>query len=951
MKKQLRAGSIKLPGGKKSKDRIEDHIQLEEYVRFTALKGDVGAALLSNGQNYQHKFGFKLESFSPNESAEQYETAVEYLVNALKSMPDGETMTVIQSVVPDNKPRLRYFRDLYKKAPSPLFAAMVKSAASPGEYFVNMSPEDRVNLARSKFKRKTLTIYVTATSTQSAFIRDKSEALIKKGIETIADVWGKITGEAVIEQSERVSNLFSNAQAIYEDWVNVLDQMHIPVTPMSVEELVDEQWREFNDTPVRPIPQIMEWDGERLHYEMNDDIHLSSWLFERQSNVPKSKRDYVYQTKENGTQRITGVVTLRNKPSGWASPKDALKYLYDKTKGLHDFKIVFTLTKASLMVAEKNVEMLQRQSRDAISLAETRGLPSTRSRALQADAEAAATALYNGNIPMRMSLCFLVSARSKKELGILCRRLVSRFPRPATLEIEQDYTSLTWLQCFPQLSYKRPLFSPYDRARSFNVSSIPAFLPIVNATSPDTEGLEFVTEDEGTPFYLDITGVQRHILFLAKTRGGKSVLFSNILLIAMCSQVPMVVVDYPKEDGNSTFGPIAKLAGEYGAYLNIAEEANNFFELPDLSGFTGEDLKVRTIAVKDYVLDLLMIIMFGPNASDGDPEKRVAKSILSNLMNRFYEMPDIKRRFKAAIGAKIGSPEWRNVPTLHDFTKLCTESSLKQLTETVASEHVKLINEIRLRYTAFVETTVGRSLSQPTSIPSDANLLVFAFKGVSNNDDAAILMASAAAAAMRRTLSAPVSILFMDEASILSKFDSLMEQIAKISANGFKSGIRLMMALQTPASIAKSRFGDEILANISTKVIGRIEPGDAKHYTRILDIPSEYIRENASKKFFPKIEELYSRWMIVDNDDITFVRSYAPPLVLAAVANNPDEEAAKKAFLAAYPDDPIRALQEFAKEFILAAQEKRAIVVPVVDTTIQPTVHLNKAGENYALAS
>ncbi|EDX82533.1 hypothetical protein S7335_1237 [Synechococcus sp. PCC 7335] len=951
MKKQLKAGSIKLPGGKKLKDRIEDHIQLEDYVRFLPLKGDVGAALQSNGQDYQFKFGFMVESFSPNESEEQFDTAVEYLQNALKSIPDNESMTFIQSVVPDNKPRLQYFGDLYRKAPSPLFAEMVKSAASPGEYFINMGLEDRVNLARSKYKRKTLTIYVTATSTQSAFTKDKSEAFIKKGIETVAGVWEKITGEAVREQSEQIIELFTNAQAIYEDWVNVLDQMQLPVTPMSVEALVNEQWREFNDTPVRPIPQIMEWDGERLHYQMEDDIHLTSWLFERQSNVPRAKRDYVYQTKLDGKQRVTGIVTLRNKPSGWKSPKHALKYLYDKTRGLHDYKIVFTLTKASRMIAEKNVEMLQRQAQDAISLANKRGLPSTRSKSLQAEAEAAAEALYSGNIPMRMSLCFLVSARSKKELNILCRRLVSKFPSPATLEIEQDYTPLTWLQCFPQLSYKRPLFSPYDRTRSFNVSSIPAFLPIVKATSPDTKGLEFVTEDEGTPFYLDIINVQRHILFLAKTRAGKSVLFSFILLIAMCSQVPMVVVDYPKEDGNSTFGPIAKLAGEHGAYLNIAEEANNFLELPDLSAFSGEALENRMIATKDYVLDLLMIIMFGPNASDGDQEKRTARDILSNLMNRFYRMPDINRRFQAAIGAKIGSPEWRDVPTLHDFTKLCTESTLKEFTETVAPEHIKLINEIRLRYSAFVETTVGRSLSQPTSIPRDANLLVFAFKGISSNDDAAVLMASAAAAAMRRTLSAPVSILFMDEASILSKFDSLMEQIAKIAANGFKSGIRLMMALQTPASIAKSRFGDEILANIGTKVIGRIEPGDAKHYTRILDIPSEYIRQNASKKFFPKIAELYSRWMIIDNDDITFVRSYAPPLLLAAVANNPEEEVAKEAFLAAYPDNPTRALQEFAKEFILAAQENRAIAVPDVDTTAKPTVHLDKVEENYALAS
>ena len=539
----------------------------------------------------------------------------------------------------------------------------------------------------------------------------------------------------------------------------------------------------------------------------------------------------------------------------------------------------------------------------------------------------AARDLYSGNVPIRVSLCIVVSKSTKKELDIACRRIQSRFTLPASMEIEQDYTALTWLQCHPQLSYKRPLFSPYDRTRTYKATSIPAFLPIVSVTSPDKKGLEYITEDESTPFYLDIVEEHAHVLFLAKTRGGKSAEFAKILLLAMCSDMPMVVVDYPKEDGDSTFGPITKLAGEHGAYLNIAEESNNFLEPPDLRGFDKDEQMRRFIEIKDYALDLLMIIMFGPNASQGDREQRTAKSILGNLLNLFYEDPEIKRRFADALDAPVGSEKWRNAPTLRDFTNLCKESVLEQLLETVSNEHVVLINEIRLRYTSFIETTVGRSLSNPTSIPAKAKLLVFAFKGISNNDDAAILMASAAAAAMRRTLSARRSILFMDEASILSKFDSLMEQMAKIAANGAKSGIRLMMALQTPASIEKSRFGDEILANMTTIFVGLIRASDAKNYSKILDIPPEVIAINAAENFKPNKAEMFSRWMIEHRGKRTFVRSYAPPLVLAAVANNPDEESDKQHFLKAY-SDPVLALKEYAKEFIASAQENRAVRRP-----------------------
>ncbi|MEO1396015.1 MAG: hypothetical protein AAFV90_24220 [Cyanobacteria bacterium J06634_5] len=946
MKQRSKEKNVRIPGEKRSRESIENHIQLEDYVRFSSIKGNVGAALLAAHSTFQFKFGFKFEGFHPTISDQQFATVANFIESGLKAMPDGETLTVIQSVIPDNNTRLQQYRELVKGAPTPLFKEMVKSAASPGPYFVNMSSEERVSMARSKYKRKSLRLYVTATSNQSSNIKDKGEIIIRKFSDVLAKFWGGLTGDVSHGSPEKVQELFTNAQSTYEDWVNVLAQMRLTPIPMSVEELAAEQWAEFNDTPMRELPQVLEWTGQEVKYTMSEGIHLSSWLFEQQQNVPKAARDFVYQTKPNGTKRLTGVVTLRNKPGGWENPTEQLLYLYRKAEGLDDYKIVLTITKASAMLTEKNVELLQRQAQDSVRLAATRGLPSTRSQILQSEAEQASTDLYNGNVPIKMSLCFLVSKSTQQALGLACRRLQSRFPLPASLEIEQDYTALTWLQCFPQLSFHSPLFKPYDRTRAYKASAIPAFLPIARVMSPNEKGLEFISEDEGVPFYLDIKDFHRHILFLATTRGGKSVLFAYILMLAMCSDIPMVVVDYPKEDGDSTFGPITQLAEEHGAYLNIAEESNNFFELPDLRQFDADEQARRLIEVKDYVLDLLMIIMFGPNASDGDREKRVAKSILGNILSMFYQDPEIDSRFRAAIGADKNSAAWANVPTLRDFSKLCTQKTLERLLETVSTEHVTLINEIRLRYQSFMETTVGRSLSKPTSIPNDAKLLVFAFKGISNNDDAAILMASAAAAAMRRTLSAPVSILFMDEASILSKFDSLMEQIAKIAANGAKSGIRLMMALQTPASIDKSRFGAEILGNMSTRIIGRVDEADAKNYCRILEIPEEVISVNTSKGFYPNVAELYSRWLVVDRGTRTFVRSYAPPLLLAAVANNPKEEIAKQAFLAAYCD-PVEALQAFAKEFIAAAQEGRAIICP---KPLSPSSIKEDSFNEYALA-
>ena len=934
MKAAFTMGKINVPGAKKDRNPIEDLIQLEDYVNFTELNGGVGAALLSDNRKFQFKYGFELtEAVHPTLPNETMQVVAEKIVDAIKAMPEDESITVVQRVVPDNSQRLKYYGRLADNAPTPLFSEFVKSAASPFQYYVNLDPHKRRTIARQRFKRKKIYIYVTATPNTSGGdgIRSKSDMVVKKAVQ-LTEKLLSFTGVAVETNEDTLESLFLDAQTIYENWVNTLDQMGLRLKPMTMNDMVKAQWEEFNDTPLRELPQYIEWDGRQLRYHQYDDIHTSSWLFSDQYSIPKATRNYVWRRRTNGEPAFTGVVTLKDKPAQWKTRKDQLEYLYRKCSGLEDYSIVLSFRKASEHVVKRNVEILQRQAMDCERSAEKKGLPSTFSSRINREAAAAQEAIHDGDIPINMSLAVTITKPSVKLLETACKSFSKRFPLPATFEIEREYTAITWMQCFPQLSFKSPLFAPYRRVRGYKASCMPAFMPVMAANSPEFQGLEFITKDEMIPYYLDVLREHRHIMISAITRSGKSVLFAQILMLAMCSDVPMVVIDYPKEDGESTFGPITKLAGEHGAYLNIATESNNFICPPDFSALAGyeDEIARRMSEIKGFIIDIFMIIMFGANNTNIDSrEQRSTKALFGNLLTEFYNNPEIKERFANAQGAPIGSPEWRNVPTLRDFTNTCTPDKIKALLNLDRlDEELRLsINEINLRFRAFMETTVGRSMSSPTTIPTDAKLLVFAFKGISSNDDAAILMASASAAAMRRTLSSFASIFFMDEAAILSKFPALMAQVAKISANGAKSGIRLMIALQTPSSIAYSEFGDEIIGNISTHLIGRVAPADAKNYVKILDVPEHIIAKNTSKDFVPNIYDGYSNWLSIDKGEATFVRSYAPPLLLAAVANNRDEEAAKAAFLRAY-DDPIEALRHFAIELIASAQERRMIRYP-----------------------
>lgn len=917
------------PRGKR-KDPIENHISLEDLISFERVSGTPGACLLSKkGKNLQFRFCFDVDSISPSLDGETMENVVEFISNGVKAFPDGETFQVIQNVKPNNRTRIEHYKKLARGAPSPLFREMVRSMASPGEYFTNLNQRDIAARSRSRYKEKSIRIWVTV-SPDRLNTSDRSEKIVSAVAKGAKRLWENFTGE-YSEVADDIKNIFRAAENGYDDWVNILsNQMLLSLRPLTVDEIAQELWDEFNVCDRPEVPQIVKWDGDNLTQSINDPLHISSWLFATNESVPRASRNFVYQRPVGGDEIFSGVVSMANKPGGWRDAKDMLLYLYNKADIHYDYKVVATFTRASTAYVEKNIELLQKQSNDALAMAARRNLPATRSEELKRDADAAVSDLYSGNAPIKMSLCFVVRAREYDELETVCKRLQSRFALPARFVREIDYSYQTWLQTYPQLSYDRPLFKPYDRTRVFLSSNIASFMPLVKVKNGDRKGLEFTVKDEGCPYYLDVEGILRHILFLAITRAGKSVLFAKILLIAMCSDMPMVVIDYPREDGDSTFGPITHLAGKDGAYLNIANECNNFLELPDLSNTPKEEREDRLRAVFDYSLDILMIIMFGSGQSELDREKRVGAMLLGNLLNKFYADPAIVRRFELASKDDVGGDDWKNAPTLEDLCALCTKETLIELVDDASDEHIQFMNEIRLRFMAFMQTSLGRSMSRPTTIPRDAKLLVFAFKGIKNNDEAGILMASATAAAMRRTLHSPKSILFMDECSILSKFPALMAQAARIADNGAKSGISLMMALQTPASLGSSKYGSDLLANMATRIIGRVDPADVKNYCDVLDIPAKLLSQNTTDAFKPNKAELYSNWLIVQGNNRVLTRCYAPPLLLAAVANNPAEEAAKKAFLECYEDD-VEGLKAFAKELIAAAQDRRALVYPQVE--------------------
>jgi hypothetical protein len=123
------------------------------------------------------------------------------------------------------------------------------------------------------------------------------------------------------------------------------------------------------------------------------------------------------------------------------------------------------------------------------------------------------------------------------------------------------------------------------------------------------------------------------------------------------------------------------------------------------------------------------------------------------------------------------------------------------------------------------------------------------------------------------------------------------------------------LSSQDPNSIANSPGGAKIFQNLTTRLVGRIQPTAVDSFVEILKYPKETIARNASESFFPKKEGVYSQWLVDELGTFTHVRFYPSYQLLAAVANNPQEQANRTTALKRHGDKFV-GLNEFARELV-----------------------------------
>ncbi|WP_199192293.1 hypothetical protein [Chlorogloea sp. CCALA 695] len=915
--------AVKEKIGKKSLDTSQISVvkNLTPFEDITHVAGiasislgnrtDIGAVILQKNQDIQVKFCFDAQGLHPSLPEEQIFPILENIESGLKELPEGELLTIHLGSFTDDFVRQRELKEIEDQCKLPQLSLLIRSER------LRIRNLTKAGLRKNKFLRLWCT-YSAVASEDS-----RSTDAIEKVIKQLQTTWFQFTGQIHSLRQERVETVLRESfNSGFQRWEQLFtNSMGLSVQALTSKEIWSVLWSQFNRSDAPNIPNPIKLDYSTIAEDQTSDFHIRHHLMENEKSVPFLDRSWVKLQ-----DKYIGVLQFGEKPQGWIDELAQIRYLWAviAKEQITDTEIFCQLSKANQGLAKTALQRITKQSITSSAISVRGGSIDVKANMNIEEGVKAQETIFRGSLPIYTAVVFCIHRDNRRQLDEACQYLASSFLRPAVVYRETEYAWKTWLQCSP-IVWEKLLTKPFNRRLPYFSSEALGLMPLVKTATGDKSGFELIAEEGGTPVYLDLYKQHKNLAVFGTTRSGKSVLVAGILTPALAQGIPVIAIDYPKPDGTSTFTDFTNNMGSEGAYFDISKEFNNLFELPDLRGFESSVIKERMTDFKDFLKSTLIMMVLGTNPV-GINAMMVSniESIITITLETFFNDQDIKVRYRNALDKGIGTPEWQDSPTLNDFYNFCSPGfiNLESISDNSKSI-LDALDQIRLRLKFWLNSRVGQSISKPSSFRANALLIVFALRSLGSEGDAAILALSAYAAALRRALSFKVSIFFLDEAPILFNFESIADLVSRLCANGAKAGIRVILSAQEPESIYQSKAGSKIFANMTTRLIGRIQSAAVDPFINRFKYPYEVISRNSTEAFYPKKESIYSQWLLDDNSKLTFCRYYPSYCLLAAVANNTDEQELRTLFLKKYADNLMLGMVRFSEAYVyLLSQNK-----------------------------
>jgi hypothetical protein len=901
----LKNRRVKRPDGKEDVFTPLER-EFQHFIGMVSIRidgQDIGGLLCKKGESsYRLQFGFTCQGIPASLTEIDADAIWDKIDGGFKELPANEVLTIRLKSTSNDLPQQLRLSKLREKLKNNNPVAAQLDTELLDAMLVSRKNRLRELTKQGDYQPKSLTLFGSHTTDSNEEYADGIEKVLAWGVKFFRK---NITNEHNTMVYDHLCGVILDAYGRgYKNWEAILnDKCGLAVTPMTVEELWEYVWSRFNDTPPIKIPGYLVFDKDGLGEVSNDDLSLISALMETEASIPVATRSHVYHRGA-----YEAVMIMSGKPKGWTSVAAHLRYFWGAIADLPDVELITQVRLGNQATLENNLVRQTKQAVGRSNAAAAQNTVSARASVDLVDSIEAQQALYGGSVALKISPVAIIRRKSLKDLRNDCQTFRAKFFRPATWVREMDYCWIPWMQTFTGMRYDLLNTEPYNRQMNCLTGEIHGLVPLTTVASKDKSGVELISTEGKSPVYVNIFGDEaRHMGIYGSQRSGKSVLAEAFILEALANGMPVSIIDYPRSDGSGTFSEFVPLLG--GSYFSPTNQCLNIFELPKLKGMPKKEQGERLVDFQENLLEMIREMV------QGDSETR---TLLSTILEQFFADPTIKQRYFQANKDGFGSVAWASMPTLRDFVTYCSPARIGLAKAT--PEIIRILEKVQTSLNGWISGRIGNAISNPSTIPLDNSLFAVALTQLNNVDDSKILAMAINLLILRRQLSYPKSVTVFDESPILFEFDAIAAQIGRMTANGAKAGSRVLILAQEARSIARSKAGSKVLANLGITLIGRVEKAGVEAFVELFSIPIEIVRICASKSFERVKGRFCSQFLLLDGDVRIFCGYHPSFLELAAVANNPYESVIRQKFIKSESSSS-RALALTARELIRLSKQ------------------------------
>lgn len=681
---------------------------------------------------------------------------------------------------------------------------------------------------------------------------------------------------------------------------------------LTVDDFFAQDWGENHASPSGPCPRYSRVTKRGIEYVKTDpsDLHLMSILFtpEQVQRPDKAESQFVpavpviTQTslylplldQWAGCLKV-GQQLAYEAETDHSQARGHLRFLWRRLQGVSNFRLISEVVGIDPVAQIKRIKTgtknRTRRIEDAATREHTQDFGSSQELMDLVDA---GHAVKSGRRTLSIATTIWLYRDSEDELDEALSSLATQNFPSGTSEVCQSLLGRRYLESLPY-AWSSMHYAPHNRRENYLAAQAIPLLPFTQHQPLDRQGILFTGKDIPVSYYLDLLFTKNHTAIFAKSSGGKSMIGLEIILECVFHDIPALILDSPKGEGDSTYTPLMNALAAYGvkcAYHNIRKANLNVL------GFTPGPA-LDPVVAQNHV-DLLVAIVIGNNKAN--PLAETIEALIAASHRAFFATVDL----------------WRERPILEDYYRFfCQWSQTYKAEQHPEQRQLDAISDIRLQLEGCLASSWGQRLNAQTSFDPDINVLVLGLTNATEDSKETLIYALAGISLIdQQSAKYHRSLLAMDEGSTLIRFDAVASKFARTFSEGRKMGRNGLFLATDLDNLWASPYAQTLIANFDNILCGLTNPKYMDRFVERMGFKRNILDGYTTK---PNKRSLKSNWYLqrMDGDLHVEVEYHTTPLMLAIGATDPDENRARERVMARF-DNPLEGFKAFAYELARA---------------------------------